>query len=74
MRITFDEVKIKGTRRWTDEEGKKRQQTRAFMQTVNPYNKNANGHVKSRDEIMTELLAERSDWLKETPANGGEGQ
>lgn len=72
MRITFDEVKVKGTRRWTDEEGKKRQQTRTFMQTVNPFNKHANGRQKSRDEIVTEVRAECAAWLKETPHNGRE--
>jgi hypothetical protein len=72
VRITFDEIKVKGTRRWTDEEGKKRQQTRTFMQTVNPFNKHANGRQKSRDEIVTEVRAERDAWLKETPSNGGE--
>jgi hypothetical protein len=69
MRITFEEVKVKGTRRWT-ENGKPRQLTRTFMQTVNPFNKHPNGRQKSRDEIVTEVRAERDAWLKWTPVNG----
>lgn len=63
--MRFQEVKVKATRRWTDAQGKKRQQTRTFMQTVNPFNKNANGTPKSREEIMVELRAERDGWLLE---------
>lgn len=68
MRIRFAEIKVKGTRRWIDEEGKKRQQTRTFMQTANPFNKNAKGLVKSRDEILVEIRAECEAWLNERPA------
>lgn len=64
MRITFDEVAVKATRRWTDEGGKKRQETRKFFQTVNPFNKNADGSVKTRDQIMREITAKRDEWLK----------
>jgi hypothetical protein len=60
--IRFEEVKIKGVRRWK-ENGKARQETRTFMQTINPFNKNAAGLVKSRCEILQELYAERAQWL-----------
>lgn len=63
MRYTFNEVAIKATRKWIDADGKKRQQTRKFLQTLNPFNRNAKGDPKSRDEIMTELIAERDAWL-----------
>lgn len=69
MRITFDEIKVKGMRRWVDEQGKKRQETRSFSQTVNPFNKNAQGHVKSRDEILVEIRAECEVWLNERPVS-----
>lgn len=68
MRVTFNEIAVKGTRRWVDETGRKRQQTRKFYQTVNPFNKNAEGHVKSRDEIVIEVRAECDAWLNERPA------
>lgn len=62
MRIRFEEVSIKGKRRWK-ENGKWRQETKEFMQTINPFNKNAAGVVKSRAGILEELLAERRAWL-----------
>ena len=66
MRVTFDEVKLKGVRRWKEPEtGKPRQQTRVFMQTVNPFNKLPDGTMKDRQTIMAELIAERADWLTE---------
>lgn len=64
-RITFDEVCIRGVRRWTDENGKRRQETRKFSQTINPFNRNADGTIKTREEIMKELIAKRDAWLKE---------
>lgn len=63
MRYTFDEVSVKATKRWTDESGKKRQQTRNFFQTINPFNKNEDGTIKTRDQIMAEIKAERNAWL-----------
>jgi hypothetical protein len=68
MRVVFNEVKVKGTRRWTDANGKRRQETKAFMQTVNPFNKNADGSVKTYEQIKRELTAERDFWLLETSA------
>lgn len=62
MRITFDEISMKAKRVWT-ENGKNRQETRTFMQTVNPFNKNADGSVKTREEIYAELNAQRKAWL-----------
>lgn len=67
-RIRFQELKIKGVRRWKDPEtGKPRQQTRTFMQTINPFNKTASGRVKTSEDIMPELKAERDAWLKKDP-------
>lgn len=60
--IRFQQVMIKATKRWK-ENGRMRQETRTFMQTINPFNKNAAGQVKSRQEIEQELLAERKEWL-----------
>lgn len=63
MNIRFEQVRIKATRRWTDDSGKRHQETKMFMQTLNPFNKNATGQVKTRQEIESELLAERETWL-----------
>lgn len=62
MRYRFEEVRIKGVRRWK-ENGRPRQETRIFMQTINPFNKDENGLPKSRAQIQQELLAERKAWL-----------
>jgi hypothetical protein len=60
--IRFREIKLRGVRRWT-ENGKRKQETKVFMQTVNPFNKGVDGFIKTREQIMDELRAERSKWL-----------
>jgi hypothetical protein len=64
MRITFQEVSTRRTFRWT-ENGKRRQTTEVFMQTINPFNKNADGAPKSREEIWKEINAKADAWLAE---------
>ena len=64
-RVTFEKVLVKSTKYWKDEHGKPRQKTKEFFQTVNPFNKNADGTVKSREEIRGEIVAERNAWLQE---------
>lgn len=64
MKVTFDEVVVKATKRWK-EDGKARTKTRKFYQTMNPFNKNADGTVKTRDQIMAEITAERDTWISE---------
>ncbi len=69
MRVTFDKVSIKGTKYWKDENGKRHQKTKEFYQTINPFNKNPDGTVKTRQQIRSEIVAERNAWLKEaTPS------
>jgi hypothetical protein len=36
-----------------------------FMQTINPFNTNAEGQVKSRREIMDELKVKADAWRNE---------
>jgi hypothetical protein len=62
-RIRFQVVKLRGVRRWKDSDGKRRQETKVFEQTINPFNKNSAGVPKSRGEIIEELHAERVAWL-----------
>jgi hypothetical protein len=62
MRITFDEIAIKATKRWK-ENGKWRQKTKKFSQTINPFNVDEHGHIKSRQTIMSELIEEKNNWL-----------
>ena len=63
MRINFEEVSVKGTRRWIDSDGKRRQETRTFYQTISPFNKGPDGLPKTRQQIMEEVIAERDAWL-----------
>lgn len=67
MRVKFEEVSLKVVRKFIDSDGKKRQITKKFFQTVNPFNTNKDGTVKDRDQIMAELKASRDEWV----ANGG---
>lgn len=67
--ITFQEVRVKGVRRWK-ENGKPRQETQTFYQTISPFNKNEDGTMKTYDQIMVEIKAERDAWL----AQGGESK
>lgn len=55
--MEFWPIKCKATRKWV-EDGKKRQETKTFEQTLNPYNKNPNGTVKTEEEILEEVTAE----------------
>ena len=62
VKIKFDEVVIKATKRWK-ENGKWRQKTKKFHQTINPFNTDENGNPKTRGQIMCDLLKERDEWL-----------
>ncbi|QDJ96512.1 hypothetical protein Xoosp13_326 [Xanthomonas phage Xoo-sp13] len=59
----FDTVAVKATKRWVDKEGKKRQVTKTFFQTLNPFNRKSDGTIKDRSDIMAEITAERDAWM-----------
>lgn len=62
----FEEIVVSATHRWIDKEtGRKRQKTKKFSQTINPWNKNEHGEVKTRSEIYAELEKEKAKWLRE---------
>ena len=64
---TFDEVKLTGEKsvKCSGGCGRILKRRSKFFQTINPFNKNAEGFVKSRDEIYKELGAEIEKWKKE---------
>lgn len=68
MKVRFEKVSIKATRRWKDADGKWRQETKEFWQTVSPFNKNDAGQPKSKWEIQREIQRERDDWLVDSMA------
>jgi len=46
--------------------GKKLRRQTTFSQTLNPFNRNAEGQPKTRQEILAELRAEAAEW-EQTP-------
>lgn len=72
-RLNFDEVSIRRVKRWTDENGKRRQMTRKFFQTINPFNRRPDGAPKTRAEIMVELKAEADAWASDIGHAAGGG-
>lgn len=67
MKLNFNEVSVTGTKKWT-ENGKRRTKTKKFYQTINPFNKNRDGSVKTRSDILVEIMAERKAWLESEPS------
>lgn len=68
-RITFDVVKVTGTRSVTDSAtGRRRRERRTFEQTVNPFNiDRATGLPKDREQIYRELRRQRDRWEEGLP-------
>ena len=63
-RFKFEEVSIKRTFRWKDPTtGKVRQETKKFLQTINPYNTSADGTLKTRGQIRAELEQQARLWM-----------
>ena len=67
MITKFEVVEVKATKKFKNAEGKPRQITRTFTQTISPFNKNPDGTQKTGLQILTELRKERDVWLKEKP-------
>lgn len=65
-KIIFDEVSLTGRKviRCVDCNKTLRRQKK-FSQTINPFNKNVNGKVKSRSEIHDELVVTMNEWKAE---------
>jgi len=70
MRTThykFEEIKTTRKKKYVDEDGKKRQVTRPFSQTLNPFNKvksgKRKGAVKIESEIWAEINKEADRWM-----------
>lgn len=66
-RMTFQEVKltVKATAP-CGKCGKKCTRTKVFSQTLNPFNTNTDGTVKTRDQIMAELQPKAAQYRNET--------
>jgi hypothetical protein len=66
--VRFEQVSVTATRRWKDARGRKRQETKQFWQSINPWNVRADGLPKTRADILREVTEQRDDWLRATPA------
>ena len=66
-KLEFEVISVSATKRWTDEKGKPRQQTKRFYQTLNPFNKMPDGAVKTKEQIRDQITAARDAWLAEDP-------
>jgi hypothetical protein len=66
MKIIFTEVSVMGRKSWK-ENGKRKTRSKKFSQTLNPWNKNADGSIKTRKQIMAEITAQRDAWIKDVP-------
>lgn len=65
--VTFNEVSTHGSKsvKCAAGCGRTLKRSRRFYQTLSPFNKNAAGTLKTRDEIFEELLVERRAWVDE---------
>lgn len=62
-RITFTQVKITQEKTVRCRKcGKRLVRQKTFWQTINPYNKNAEGYIKTRQEIICELKETANLW------------
>lgn len=70
--ITFREVAIRGSKsvKCAGNCGRTLRRQRKFWQTLNPFNKNKSGEVKTSVEIQTELQNERDSWMTEPETCG----
>ena len=72
VKVTFDSVKVKGRVRGECTHpgcGKSTQLTKEFSQTLNPWNKDENGNVRTRSQIHSELIKQRTEWEKTAKDN-----
>jgi hypothetical protein len=65
VRINFREVALWAEKSGKCACGKRRARRQKFYQTLNPYNRNADGQPKSSHEIHEELKVEARAWKAE---------
>lgn len=65
QRITFEEVSVHGTKTGKCGCGKRRVRKMKFWSTLNPFNKNPDGTLKTYEQLKEKVNAEREAWMKE---------
>jgi len=64
----FEEVKLYGSKSGKCSVcGKACTRSQKFSQTLNPFNKNEKGEIKTRQEIKEELCGELNEWRSKPP-------
>lgn len=61
----YEEVKVSASKSGKCHCGKKLTRKTTFMQTISPFNKNADGTLKDRNAILAELHEEAQQWKQE---------
>ena len=64
MKMKFREISTKRTVKFKDKNGKTRQVTKKFYQTINPWNQ------KSESQILEEITKEADDWAGRVRGGG----
>lgn len=73
VRVNFEEVKLKWNRTIIID-GKKKKQTKTFCRTVNPFNTNPDGTVKTRAQVAEDNLREARAWAAQGAEIGATGE
>lgn len=69
-RYTFEEIVLKHIERFTCRScGKPRRRTISYSQTVNPFNKNPDGSVKTRAEVRAAVSTGLAESIEQFRAN-----
>jgi hypothetical protein len=67
MRITFESIKASAAAHFKCTEcGKRRKRATTIEHTVSPFNKNANGVPKSREQVQLDVQREARAWTVNT--------
>lgn len=78
MRYEFEKVQIYAKKSGKCLCGKKRTRSEVLWMTVNPFNTNKDGSVKTREQVRADLEKEHKDWqakpirCSSCPAGAGE--
>ncbi len=61
----YEQVKFRVTKRMKCADGKTRTRTMTFINTINPFNKNPDGTVRNRHDVLKCVKAQGLKWKEE---------
>lgn len=65
IHLRFKEVTLTGKKSGLCKCGKRRTRSKTFMQTLNPFNTNPDGSLKTREDIYPQLREKIAAWKLE---------